>query len=222
LWDLAPTPSPFARRSNACPHHLNHSLPHLTWVPPIKIRAPPLCVRQNRAPTAPFCQVGPNPLLLRAPLERVLPPPQPQLPPPHLGPPHQNTSPPAMRSPKPSPNGSVLSCWPQPPPPSHATRTRAPTTSTTAPPTPPGSAPVTCPAVPNSAPAPTLHRDDTPVSKNRTSHVTETRRARATPHNEYTGPPRYVPPALCNNIKTSYRSQHTQSTRSQVVYNMYI
>ena len=84
------------------------------------------------------------------------------------------------------------------------------------------STPITCPAVPNSAPAPTPHRDDTPVSKNRTSHVTETRRARATPHNKYTGPPRYVPPALCNNIKTSYRSQHTQSTRSQVVYNMYI
>ena len=141
MWDLAPTPSPFARRSNACPHHLNHSLPHLTWVPPIKIRAPPLCVRQNRAPTAPFCQVGPNPLLLCAPLERVLPPPQPQLPPPHLGPPHQNTSPPAMRSPKPSPSNSVLWIWPQPPSPSRATPTRAPTTSTTGSPTPTRSLP---------------------------------------------------------------------------------
>jgi hypothetical protein len=57
-----------------------------------------------------------------------------------------------------------------------------------------------------------------PRFENRTSHVTATRRVHATTRNEYIGPPRYVPPALRNNIKTSYRSQHTQSGMYQGIY----
>jgi hypothetical protein len=55
-----------------------------------------------------------------------------------------------------------------------------------------------------------------PRLENRTCHVTATRhdRFRATTHAAHTGQPRYVPPALRNNIKTSYRSQYTQSNRS--------
>src|ERR1700691_186382 len=62
---------------------------------------------------------------------------------------------------------------------------------------------------PHPHPPPRRH----PCFKNRTSHVTATQRVSATPRNEYWAP-RYVPPALCNNIETLYRSQHTQSTRS--------
>jgi hypothetical protein len=52
--------------------------------------------------------------------------------------------------------------------------------------------------------------------ENRSSHVTASNRNRyrAPARSKPVGPPLYIPPALRNNIKTSYRSQYTPSNRS--------